>query len=663
MIRFHTDLESYSEVDLKKVGLDNYSKHESTRITMGAWAIGDVAVQQTDDVELYLREVEKARMHPDVLFYAFNAPFERTMLREVGGVDIPIERWRCTMVHAYTLAFSGGLADVGKQLGLPADKQKLARGLRLLHKFRKPAPKNHLVEYYNKENAPEDWAEFCEYNRMDVVAEREIEMLLSRYPVPDREWELWFIDQRINDRGLPIDRELVDAAIKVYHAEKRHLAQQLRELTGLENPNSVQQLHSWFQAMGYPMVSFSAEDVRTAIWHLEQTDGDLRIIEALKLRQQLARSAGAKWEAFLRMTDWDTGRLRHVFQFAGAQRTWRWAGRGLQPHNLHRSPPDQDRKVQALLTGDNEWVRMLYGNVMDVVASCIRAGIAAPKGKKLVVCDLGSIESRKLGWASGCKRINKIFEEGKDTYKDFAQDFYHKPYDEITKEERTFCKPPVLGCGYRLGAGGLVKYAEGMGVEMSGKDAKKAVRTFRNSYPEVEEMWRWLDDATKQCVRYGITYEGYSIRIRRDDQFMFIDLPSGRSLAYYQPLVEPRTIKIPDPETGEEREWHTEAVTYMGMNQFNHQWSRISSHGGKFTENFDQAESRDVLSEGMRLAENNPLLEVVGHVHDEIICLADEANSEVSLQCLNADMVVVPEYTPGLLLAAEGYIADRYRKE
>ncbi len=385
MIRFHTDLESFSEVDLKKVGLDNYSKHESTRITMGAWAIDQCNVNQTDDVELYLREVEKAKMHPDVLFYAFNAPFERTMLREVGGIDIPIERWRCTMVHAYTLAFSGGLADVGKQLGLPADKQKLARGSRLLHKFCKPAPKNHLVDWYNKDNAPEDWAEFCEYNRMDVVAEREIEMLLSRYPVPEREWELWFIDQRINDRGLPIDRELVEAAIKVYHAEKRHLAKLLKNLTGLENPNSVQQLGSWFRVMGYPMVSFSAEDVRTAIWHLEQTDGDLRLVEALKLRQQLARSAGAKWEAFLRMTDWDTGRLRHVFQFAGAQRTWRWAGRGLQPHNLHRSPPDQDRKVEALLTGDNEWVRMLYGNVMDLVASSIRAGIAAPKGKKLVV--------------------------------------------------------------------------------------------------------------------------------------------------------------------------------------------------------------------------------------------------------------------------------------
>jgi len=243
-----------------------------------------------------------------------------------------------------------------------------------------------------------------------------------------------------------------------------------------------------------------------------------------------------------------------------------------------------------------DWVALSYSNPMDVVASTIRAGIKAPPGKKLVVCDLGSIESRVLGWMSGCKRINNIFAEGKDTYKDFATDLYQIGYDEVTKEQRTFCKPPVLGCGYRLGAKGLVDYAAKYQVTMTGKEAAKAVRTFRNAYWEVAEMWSWFDDACRECVTTGRQYEGHRVIVWRDDQFMHIRLPSGRDLHYYQPLVQPRTITITDPETGEERKWETMAVTYMGMDTFTHQWKRISTHGGKIVENIDQAISRDILA-------------------------------------------------------------------
>ena len=251
---------------------------------------------------------------------------------------------------------------MGSQLGLPQDQRKLTDGTRLIHKFCSPAPRNHTVRRYTKENAPEDWERFKEYNRQDVVAEREIAMLLARYPMPESEWELYHLDQRINDRGLPVNREIVTQALKVYHAEQKHLGEKLRALTGLANPKSQPQMLSWLKARGYPFENLQADTITEALalppWEL-----DPQMREALVLRSQIARSAGSKWEAFNRMTDWDTtdGRLRCVFQFGGAQRTQRWAGRGVQPHNLHRSPRDQDAKVTALLSGNREWVEVLYG--------------------------------------------------------------------------------------------------------------------------------------------------------------------------------------------------------------------------------------------------------------------------------------------------------------
>ena len=347
--KVHIDLETYSEAPFGKkkdaVGLDVYAKHPSTEILMYAYAQEqDPVIWFEGPIGVSLRTLAQ---DPNIQWHAFNAPFERTILREVAGIDIPIERWRCTMVHAYHLGFSGTLGDVGKQLGIPEDKQKLARGRYLINKFCSPAPRNHLTDRYTIENAPDDWFEFKEYNIQDVVAEREIGMLLDRYPMPQSEWDLWFVDQRINDRGLPVDRELVEAALEVYHDEKRHLTQLLKERTGLANPNSRDQMLAWLRGWGYPYDNLQADTVRDAL-HLDGW-GTAEVKETLELKQQAARTAGSKWESFKRCTDWDTGRLRHCFQFNGAQRTCRWAGRNVQPHNLHRSPEDQDEKVRSVL--------------------------------------------------------------------------------------------------------------------------------------------------------------------------------------------------------------------------------------------------------------------------------------------------------------------------
>ena len=234
---------------------------------------------------------------------------------------------------------------------------------------------------------------------------------------------------------------------------------------------------------------------------------------------------------------------------------------------------------------------------MDVVASTIRAGITAPPGKKLVVCDLSSIESRVLGWLCNCRYINETFAAGRDTYTVFASDWFHVVYELITKAQRTLSKPPVLGCGYGLSAGTLVDYAANMGVEMSGKEAKEAVALWRSLHPEVLAMWDWYAEACKYVIMNPTQQaEGYRVRIHCDEQMLMITLPSGRNLYYYQPMIEPRLIKTKDPETDETREWETMSVTYMGMNQHSHKWSRISTHCGRITENIDQAVSRDILA-------------------------------------------------------------------
>lgn len=664
---FHVDLETYGTVPFgdsrTSVGLDVYSKHPDTEITMASWCLDESPVYQSDDEHKFLSTIRQAAADPRVIFVAFNAAFERTILREVAGIDVPPERWICVMVWSYSLGFAGGLEDVGHQLGLPLDKQKLAHGRQLIHKFCKPAPRNHKADRYTKQNAPDDWRDFCGYNAQDTVAEREIFLLLQPYAMLPEEWQAWRIDQAINDRGLPVDLHLVKQAQHVFHAEKRHLMNVLRERTGMKNPNSGPQFHAWLKSKHYSLPDLKADTIEKELkawppWESEE------VRDCLVLKQQSARTAGSKWAAFERATDHSTRRLRHVYQFNGAQRTQRWAGRLVQPHNLHRSPPDQDEKVGSMLSGDREWVTLMHSNTMDVVASCIRSGITAPPGKKLVVCDLSSIESRWLGWMASCERINGLFAAGKDTYRDFASHFYGIGYDEVTKEQRTQMKPPELGCGYMLGDNGLVKYADSMGVTMPKREAKAAIRLWRSLNHEVPTMWEWLADAVASVVDTGVMLQGYTVTLFRDDNFLFIQLPSGRKLAYYKPQIRIVTVKKVDAETGEESYFDTSALTYMSQNQTTRKWERMAAHPGKITENIDQAGSRDILRDGLMESElHEPLLEVVGHTHDEIICLSDEAAADEALARLTAIMSRTPTWAPGLLLGAAGYVADRYRKE
>jgi len=591
-------------------------------------------------------DLEAALRNEATMISAWNAQFERLVLNYVLGIPVPIDRMTCSMQHAWSMGFSGTLGQVSAQMGLAPDMRKLATGRKLIDRFCKPAPKNHKASRYDRNSHPVEWDMFRQYCMQDVVAEREIEAILAPYPWPLSERDLWYLDQEINDRGAPVDMRLVHTACKREREAKRCLVQAMDMITGLRNSNSATQLQAWLSHRGVHLPNLQAETVERAI--PDMPPGRERRVLELRLAANLASTT--KWHAFERCTV--DGRVQGMFQFAGAQRTGRWAGRIVQLHNLKRPETEDPDELES-------WIRDLDAPIdmdvtLDHLSQLIRCAITAPPGKALVVCDLSSIESRILGWMSGCQRINRIFEQGKDTYRDFATEAFGVPYDEVTKEQRTFSKPPVLGCGYQLGGPGLVEYADGMGVSLELHQAEHLVEVWRRLYPEVVRMWYDLLDACKRVVQGELSYyEGYSVRIYRDEWFMFIDLPSGRTLAYAQPAVLDR---VP-PWGGPPRP----TLTYMGMSQHTRKWERLSTHGGKIVENIDQAIARDVLAHGMRNVDSDGY-PIVVHVHDELVCEVDERRCEEALWFVQDAMASTPDWAPGLKLEAHGFITKRYRK-
>ncbi len=653
------DAESFCEHDVKKIGAAKYVRHPSTEILIWTYAFDQGPVHLwdvTEDPTGYDHpDFQAALGDPSVAKVAFNSPFDRGLVNHVMQARSPVEQWFCAQVLAYSLSFSGGLDAVLKQIGFPADKQKMKEGKKLILKFCKPAPKNHNADRYDRHNSPEEWGMFREYGIQDTAVLRELWMWLMKHNnMSPEEWRLWHLDQAINERGVPVDTDLCHAAMDMHSKEKASIKSRLKDLTGLENPLSNQQMRAWCEDHKFPMANLQKAYVADCIQY-PGMPGEVK--DALTLYSNAVQIAPTKWKAFLQKAD-DDGRIRGAFQFAGASRTRRWAGRGVQLHNLRRGPVDEC-VAELIAAGDQPLVDFMYGDVMTALASSVRAAITAPAGTKLVVSDLSSIESVILGWLSGCGRINNIFISGKDTYKDFATELFGIPYDQVTKAQRTFAKPPVLGCGYQLGWRGLIEYAKSMGVVLTPAEAKHAVRTFRDNYPEIPKLWRWLVDSVIYVVNTGMPVEGYKLTITLENNFLFIRLPSGRRLAYFQPLIEPKVIKYEDEE-GVMREMVKDSLTYMGVNRFTNQWDRISAHGGLLTENIIQAIARDVLAHGMDAGHQRGIC-IIGHVHDEIMSLGHGTQKELDL--LSEVMTIRPPWAPDMWLGASGYISQRYKKD
>jgi DNA polymerase len=698
--RLHLDYETYSDLDLTKVGTSRYARHYSTEVLMCAYAFNDGPVRQwvPAEGEPIPDDLAEALVDPAVLKWAWNAPFEMAITEHVLGIEVVIEQWRDTMVQALHCSLPGKLETCGPVVGLPMDKQKDRRGKTLMRKFsfpRKPSKRDPSTRRYWHQ-AFDDWQEYLEYNRQDVIAERAILARLWKYQMSDDEWEFWFLDQRINRAGLPINRAMVENAIRVYEEALGSVEEgtgafgEMAEITGLSNPNSLQQLLPWLQSQGYMFDDCKAGHIRTALRYFDQrpdhwTDEDwqgyrsnngLRTVLALRL--ETSRTSIKKFYALMRAMD-DDDVIRYTLQMNGAARTGREAGRIFQPQNLPRPEkrfedyqPTLARNIEELDAGS---LRLLHGNVFDVLASGLRPAAQAPPGMLFIDADLSAIENRVLGWLSGCEKILDVFRQNRDPYISFATYLYNEPYEKLWHEykvekngaKRTIAKPGTLGCGYGMGAGaayedkrtgeieasGLLGYAWNMGVtQFTQEDSQHSVDTFRREFKEVKEYWYALERAAKLCVRRGRPTELGVIRFEMDGPFLKMILPSKRPLYYLRPKIEP--IMTP---WGEEKM----QLTYENLDE-RKQWSRTHTTPGKIVENADQAISRDLLVHGMKLAAKRGI-DIRLHVHDQILGLVAEERAQDQLDVLIECMEEQPKWADGLPLGSNGFTTRIFMKD
>lgn len=720
MTRLHFDYEGRSEIDLFDRGADIYTSDLSTKILMASFKINDEATQLwvPAEGERMPSDLKEALRDPEVLKIAFNAQFERLMTNRVLArtmdIHVPYEEWRCAMALAYMFSFMGGLDDIADQMDLRYKKDP--RGKQLIRMFCQPnkPTKNQPFVWRDMHSDPEQWEVFKQYCIRDTDTEYELWTKLIRFGVPDWQWDLYHLDQIINDRGLPINRRFVENALEIANRRKAELISEQNRITGLANSNSGAQLLPWLIDRGYPYENLQKANVAKTLAAEEeavkryvtaapadrdpgkmpcfpsatlnalgQVEGDgiltdeCRIV--LRFRQGSSKTSTTKYEACISGLG-DDDRLRHCFQFAGGSRTNRWAGRKIQPQNLPRTPKwlepedgiDFDRLdyCNSLIeAGDYNTLGLFAGEQMDAVAGCVRSTIQAHDGKKLVVCDLSSIESVVIFWITDCERGLNVFREGRCAYKDFATDLYGVPYDEVTKAQRSGAKPAVLGAGYRLSGGelrdgektGLWAYAENMGVKMTREEANRAVQVFRDTYSEIKNGWYQIEDTIERAMAAGgkiVKWGPLEFQIVKP--FLRVGLPSGRSMWYYKLRVEKYEAE------GRYGTYLRTNISYMGKDQVTNQWKRIESHGGKFIENFVQALARDILGFGM-LAAHAAGFFIVGHVHDEIISEQDADDDVHDLDglryCMTTAIQETFEFLRTMPLGAAGYEGRVYKKD
>ncbi|WP_288959834.1 DNA polymerase [uncultured Sulfitobacter sp.] len=464
-VQLHMDHETKCDLDLLKVGLDKYANHPSCGHLMTSFAFGN------DEPELWDRSAKKkmpshladALHDDDVEIWAFNAQFERIINKLILGIDVDVRRYYCVMALAYMHSYTGNLGDVGAAAGLPEGEQKLKEGKRLIRKFSMPqrVTKNQPHLWRDHTTDPEDWALFGEYCCGDTVAERGIHKRLAPFYIDPQDWEMYWVDQIINDRGIPIDMTFVENAIRLADRRKAQLLEQMQDLTGLENPNSPQQLQSWLRDRGYWFRDLQKATIVKVLNENDDPENEYykaledEAVAALKLRQQSARTSTSKYNA-VQTRIGDDGRLRYTLQFAGASRTLRWAGRGMQIQNLPGTPGVMEEEdgsdyiltavTETIREGDADMLDLWMEEPLDALSGLVRSSIRAEEGQHILACDLASIESCVIGWVSKCNRLLNVFRSGKDAYKDFATDFYGVDYDYVTKVQRKKSKPAVLGC-------------------------------------------------------------------------------------------------------------------------------------------------------------------------------------------------------------------------
>lgn len=669
MSTLRIDLETYSSVDLKKCGVARYVESPDFEITLLGYAFDDEPVQVVDLArgEPLPGRVADALCDPDIIKAAYNAAFEIACLAAHYKVFVDVTQWRCTSVHALYLGLPGNLADVGRVMGLSEDQQKMS-GWQLIRYFClpcKPTRSNGGRTRNRPEHDPAKWELFTEYCRRDVETEREIAKRLARFPVPDLEWDLWHLDQRMNQTGWLVERRLVLNAIECDIKYKQVLLDEAVKLTGLDNPNSREQLLAWLRV---EEDDDTIEDLKkkTVPKILERASSDV-VRRVLELRQELSKTSVTKYQAMARAVCAD-GRLRGLLQFYGANRTGRWAGRLVQVQNLPSNKlRDLDLARNLVIAGDFVTLERLFGNVPDTLSQLIRTAFIAPAGHRLIVVDFSAIEARVVAWLAWCKWRLEVFATHGKIYEASAEQMFKLPAGSVTKKSpyRQRGKVAELALGYGGGANALVAMgALDMGVPEGELEGIKTA--WREANPEVAMLWYALEAAAISAVgnrreqRVAIAGGRAQVTFSYESAFLFITLPSGRRLAYVKPRIESQDLVREGSNGVPYVVARAGALTYEGTDQKTKRWTRISTWGGKLLENITQAIARDCLRESMLTIDAAGYRQITT-VHDEIVIEApDDYGSLAEVEKIMAREI---QWAAGLTLRGDGFETRYYMKE
>lgn len=654
------DLETFSDVDLNKSGVYRYTESPAFEILLFGFARDDdpVTVLDLTAGDTVPEDVLDALTDETVTKWAFNASFERICLsaylrkyypERFVTYSIPEDSvrnyldpasWRCSMIWSAYLGLPLSLKGVGEALDL--EEQKMAEGKELLRYFCtpcKPTKTNGGRTRNLPSDAPDKWEVFKKYNRRDVEVEMSIKKHLRNFPVPESVWEEYHIDQEINDRGILVDLEMAEQAIAIDSRSRASLTEKLKKLTGLSNPNSVVQMKDWLSAHGLKTDTLGKKAVASL---LETAPDDLK--EVLMLRQQIAKSSVKKYQAMQNAACRDH-RARGMFQFYGANRSGRFSGRLIQLQNLPQNHMPDLAEARALVkNGDYDSLDLLYDSVPNVLSELIRTAFIPRPGMKFIVSDFSSIEARVLAYLSGEQHTMDSFARGEDIYCATASAMFHKPVVKhgVNGELRQKGKIAVLACGYG-GSVGALKAMGALDMGLQEEELQPIVDAWRAANPHIAKFWWDVDRAVKEVIRTKGTREVRGIRFFYKSQMLFIHLPSGRDLAYVKPMIQPN-------------QYGGESITYMGIGSTK-KWERIESYGPKIVENITQAISRYILCYAMRTLSH---CFICAHVHDELII---ECGMDVSVDAVCEQMGRTPPWAPGLLLRADGYECEFYKKD
>lgn len=655
------DIETYSGADISNVGSYRYGLDDTFEILLLAYAFDDEEVHVVDlaSGEDLPEEVIAALQSDGVKKHAYNAAFEWWCLNR-AGFKTYLYQWECTMVQGLYCGYPAGLEAVGHAIGLPEDKKKLSTGKALIRYFCSPCGGTKANGGRTRnlpKHAPEKWDLFKEYCRQDVVTEREIYRRLRCYPLPEKEWNQWWLDVTMNARGVKASRKLIENAILMYEREVSELKDEARQITGLANPNSPAQLREWLQGRGVSVPDLTKATVEEAL----KTCTDPESARVLTIRQQMGKTSIKKYDKMLAAM-WRDDRIRGISQFYGAGRTGRWAGRLVQMQNLPRNYlKTLSNARQMVLDGNYTALKAIYGNVADTLSQLIRTAFIPDDDLHFVVADFSAIEARVIAWMAGEEWVNEVFATTGKIYEATAAQMFHVPVERIQKgnpeyELRQKGKIATLALGYQGGTGAMITMGA-LKMGLTEEELPEIVSRWRAANPHVVELWRKVEEAAVSTVETGREHilpiaggtSSLTFSMQADiiysQSFLTVRLPSGRRLYYVRP-----TLKV--------NKFDRLALFYESKDQTTGKWGEASTYGGKLVENIVQAVARDCLAETLLRIE--PMGDIVFHVHDEVVV---EADPEVTTEDLCKVMAEPIEWAPGLILKGAGFEGSYYQKD